>query len=98
MSEAKYDVDADITLESLDPPTQQGRKLRWSGEGDAGRVPALGETVRSGSGSKGVVAGYFQAYGSVGVQILLAPDGNEPVRLFGAEIDAMKASPVTLGK
>jgi hypothetical protein len=91
MTEAKYDFDADITLDSLDPPTQHGRTLRWSGEDGTGRVPDLGETVRWEQGSLGIVTGYFQAFGSVGVEIRQNPDDTVLVRLFGSEIDVTRA-------
>jgi hypothetical protein len=92
MNDAKYDFEADIALDRLDPPTQHGRTLRWSGEDGAGHVPELGETVRWEQGSLGVVAGYFQAAGSVGVEIRQNPDDTVLVRLFGSEIDVMHAS------
>ena len=83
-------ADEDITLDSLAPPTYQGRTVLWSGEDNdpakPGRVPELGETVRWEKGTFGVVLGYFQTNGLLGVKLSLDITG-EVVCLFGSEID-----------
>ena len=59
MNQTENDVDADIRLDSLAPPTYEGRALQWSGEDGVGRVPELGEAVRWEEGPLGLVVGYF---------------------------------------
>jgi hypothetical protein len=91
LNEARNDVDTDITLDSLVPPTYQGRALQWSGERGAGRVPELGETVCWDEGPLRIVVGYFQGHGFLGVKLRFYT--GEMVCLFGAEIDVMRTSP-----
>jgi hypothetical protein len=89
------DVDTTITPDSLNPPTWQGRKLSWSGEG---RIPEPGEIVYAETGSEeteegtvfhealGVVTGYWQAYGRLGVKVKLHGT-DKVVYNLGSEID-----------
>lgn len=92
MDEAKNDVDTAITLSSINPPTCDGRVLAWSGDG---RVPEPGESIgveMAQQGSifhfeVGMVVGYFQAHGYLGVKVKLFTEGNKVVCVFGSEID-----------
>jgi hypothetical protein len=71
-------------MDSLAPPTYQGRALQWSGEDGAGRVPELGETVSWEEGPLGIVVGYFQGHGFLGVKLRFY--NGQVVCVFGAEI------------
>jgi len=80
------DVDQDITLRRLDPPVCGKRCLVWSGE----RVPQLGETVLVNAEEtyQGIVIGYFQAHGYLGVKVKTDERCNgEVLAVFGAEIE-----------
>ncbi len=88
------DVDTTIELSSINPPTYKGRELQWSG---TGRVPEPGERVGVEQGQEGdnihfevgMVIGYYQAYGWLGVKVKLFTQGNKVVCVFGSEIDLL---------
>ena len=85
MNEVRDDVDEVVTLESLDPPSFQGRALDWSGER---RVPAIGDSVCDECGTFGIVTGYWQTHGCLGVKIARKDTGTIAY-LLGSEIDLM---------
>ncbi len=89
------DVDANIELTSINPPTFEGRELQWSGAN--GRVPEPGERVGVEMAlidatfhfEVGMVIGYWQAHGWLGVKVRLFTEGNKEVCVFGSEIDLL---------
>ena len=91
--ESGIDVEAEIQLDSLDPPTAAGRVLEWSGDS---RIPYTGElvfyTVAEDESDlmAGIVVGYFQARGFLGIRLrLTGPDPEsrgEVICVFGAEV------------
>ncbi len=88
------DVDANIELTSINPPTFGGRELQWSG---TGRVPEPGERIGVEMSLQddvfhfevGRVIGYWQAHGWLGVKVKLFTQGNKEVCVFGSEIDLL---------
>ncbi len=85
MNEVRDDVDEVVTLKSLNPPSFQGRTLEWSGER---RVPAIGDSVCDECGTFGIVIGYWQTHGCLGVKIAKKDNGTV-AWLLGSEIDLM---------
>ncbi len=88
------DADDDITLDSMDPPTTGGRVLQWSGDQ---RIPHLGELVfyvpevATEETLAGIVVGYFQTHGFLGVKLRLGE--NDVIAVFGAEVVANPEKP-----
>jgi len=96
------DVNVTIDLDCTNPLTYKGRILKWSGDD---RIPEPGEMVLCPVDNEepvaGIVVGYFQAHGYLGVK-LRVPErrvDDDVVCVFGAEIyvdpDAPKLGPVS---